>query len=272
MRKLVVPAALLTGLAMTSTASADTTVQFEVQDGAQGNLTQTAYVKDGMLMLKQAGGDANVDLLFNQADASMTVINHAERSFMVLDEQKLGALADQAQGMMSMVQKQMAEQLANLPPEQAARMREMLGGMGQAPAPAAPPEPVQIVPQGNTTVNGFKCRQYHVLKGGAKISEVCAAEPDELGIPGSDVAVFEAMKQMGERIAERMRGLSESMGSEIPDFSYAEVSGIPVQMRDFSSGAGSSMTVTKVVKGAADVSMQVPQDYAAQQLPSMPQM
>lgn len=272
-RDLFLTCLLAGGLIMTA-AGADTTIEFAVkQSPTAAPQTQSVYIKDGMLMVKAAGGDPTADLLFDEKTGVMTIINHQERTFMKLDEKRIGEMTQQAESMMTAVQQQMAQQLANLPPEQAAQMRAMMGnmGMGAMGTPPPPPQPSKLVKQGPGKINGIDCQKMDVLKGQRKVAEICVASPDSVGIPDQDHAVIQAMQAFGERVAEKTSGFLSRFGSEMPEFGGMRVDGVPVSMVDLSSESQTSMTVTRIDSGTGDVVPGVPPGYAEKQLPSLPQ-
>ena len=266
---------LLAGVLFTAAAGADTTIEFAVkQSPTAPPQTQSVYIKDGMLMVKAAGGDANTDLVFQQPTGTMTIVNHRDRTFTKLDEKRIGEMTQQAESMMSAVQQQMAEQLADLPPEQAERMRAMMGnmGMGATGAPPPAPEPSRLVEKGYDSVNGIDCQKMDVLKGQRKMAELCVASPGEVGIPNRDYAVIKAMQGFGARVAEQTSGFLSRFGSQVPEFGGMQVDGVPISMLDLSGNSQTSMTVTRIGSGTGGVTPGVPQGYVEKQLPSLPQM
>ncbi len=253
--------------------SADTTIEFSVSDSSSPQTrSQTAYVKDGTIFVKAAGGDPQIDLLFNRNQSAITIINHGDRTHMSFDEAKITQLSDQAQGMMSMVQKQLAESLANLPPEQAARMKEMMGGFGAPSGNQPPPPPKQMVKRGMLTINDMKCRQIDMMSGNEKVAQLCVADASSLGLAGDDFETIKAFQAFGERLSEKASKVSAQFGGTVPDFGGIQIDGVPVEMRNFSGPVSSVMTVTKLASGVGDVSMAIPQGYVPRQLPSLPTM
>ncbi len=256
-----------------TTVCADTTIEFSVGEaGSAQTRPQIAYIKDGALFVKGAGGDPQIDLLFKRERSSITIINHGERSYMNFDEQKISELSDRAQGMMSMVQKQLADNLANLPPDQAARMKEMMGNFG-VPAGGAPPPPKkELIKRGFMTINNMKCQQIDLLSNSQKVAQLCVADPSELNLPGDDYQTIKAMQAFGERLSQKASKISGQFAGSVPDFSGIQIEGLPVEMKSFSDPVSSVMTVTKVVGGVGNAAMAVPDGYNPRQLPSLPAM
>ncbi len=256
-----------------ATVCADTTIEFSVtESGSTQTTAQIAYVKDGTIFVKGAGGDPQVDFLFNRERSSITIINHGEQTYLSLDEQKISELSDRAQGMMSMVQKQLAENLANLPPEQAARMKEMMGNFGMPASDDPPPPKKKLIQRGMMTINNMKCRQIDVMSDNQKIAQLCMADPSALNLPGDDYQTIKAIQAFGERLSEKASKISGQFSGSVPELSGMPMDGLPLEMRNFSGPVSSVMTVTRLAAGVGEISMAIPEGYKPRQLPSLPKM
>lgn len=260
----------MTALLFSATVCADTTIEFAVTDsGSKGARPQTAYVKDGTIFVKGAGGDPQVDFLYNRERSAVTIIHHGDRTYVNFDEQKISELSERAQGMMSMVQKQLAENLANLPPEQAARMKEMMGNMGMPAGNAPPPPKKKLIKRGMKTVNKMKCRQIDVMSEGQTIAQLCMADRSDLDLHSDDYETIKALQAFGERLSQKADKISGQFSGTVPDFSDMPADGVPVEMRNFAGPAPSVMTVTKFSSGVGGVSMAVPDGYERREFPSL---
>ncbi len=256
-----------------TTVCADTTIEFGVTEpGSAQKKSQIAYVKDGRIFVKGAGGDPQIDLLFNRERSSITIVNHGDRTYLNFDEEKIGELSDRAQGMMSMVQKQLAENLANLPPEQAARMKEMMGNFGVSAGNQPPAPTKKLVKGGIMTINNMKCRQIDVMSDNQKVAQLCMADPSALNLPGDDYETIKAIQAFAERLSQKASRISAQFRGSVPEFSGMPMDGVPLEMRNFSGPVSSVMTVTRIAAGVGEVSMAIPDGYNPRQLPSIPEM
>ncbi len=264
---------LATVLSVGASAHAATTLKFTVTHGDPNkSTTQAAYIKDGKVLIKSAGGDPRYDLLFIRKSASMRVIDHGDRTVLTFDKQQITDLAARAQGMMTTVQQQIETNLAQLPPGQAERMRNMLGGMGiPVTAPAPVPEK-KIVPAGTKTVNAIRCRQIEVLRDRRKVAEFCVADAPDLNLPTDDYATVLALQAFGKTLAEKTEYMSRHVGGVMPNIGFEDVDGIPVEMRDLTGPVPSSMTVTGILAGIGGVVFTIPNGYTPRSLPSLPQL
>ena len=263
----------IAAILFSATVCADTTIEFSVTDsGSTRTRPQVAYVKDGTIFVKGAGGDPQIDFLYNRARSSVTIINHGERTYLSFDEQKISELSDRAQGMMSMVQKQLAENLANLPPEQAARMKEMMGNVGMPAGNAPPPPKKKLIKRGVTTINKMKCRQIDVMSNDQRIAQLCMADRSDLDLQSDDYETIKALQAFGERLSRKAGKISGQFRGPVPDFGDMPADGVPVEMRNFSGPAPSVMTVTRFAGGVGGISMAIPDGYKPRQFPSLPAM
>lgn len=253
-------------------ASGATTIDFILKQQGMADVSQAAYIAGGRILIKAAGGDPNMDLLFDQASETMTVVNHAEKSTLDLDAERVTALAGQATGMLEMVRQQLTAQMGNMSEEQRQQMEKMMESMGvgqlMQPEPSPPGETV-LKDAGMQQVNGFTCKRTEVFEGDQKIAEVCSTPADVMGIPSEDFAVIESMRAMSEMLREETARISSKMGQGVPQFGHADVSGVPVAMVD---EAGNSMAITSVREGVGDVRVEKPAGYTARQMPTLPQI
>jgi len=126
---------------------AATTINFILEQVDQAeNFSQTAYIDDGKILIKGAGGGSEIDLLFRQSNETMTVINHSDKTTLDIDAAGVASLASQAQGMMSIVQQQMAKQMENMSEAEREKFKEMIENLGGGQLMQAPPPPPPATP------------------------------------------------------------------------------------------------------------------------------
>lgn len=251
---------------------AATTINFSLKQAGQGSeVAQSAYIDDGKVLIKAAGGDPNYDLLFEQANETMTIIDHNEKTTLDINAQKVAALANQAQGMMDIVRQQLMLEMEDMSEEQRQKVETMIAslGGGQLMQVPPPPQPKAIKDIGAQTINGYSCQKMEVWEGDDKISEVCTAKPEEVGIPAEDYGVIQAMQAMSQKLREQTAKISTQMGQNVPQFGHTETPGVPVQMKDKS---GNTMTITQVQSGIGDASLSKPEGYTPKQMPTIPQL
>jgi len=158
----------------------------------------------GQNMLRVAGGRVRFDnhqdgsyMLFNAARREMTMVEPAKREFSVMDEATLDALQSSLDGMASQIEAQMA----GLPPEMRAQMRQMMGGV--LPDPEAQ-KTVRIEATGRKgEAAGFKCEYSRVLINNAVRSEACLAPADRLDFPAADAQAVRDWLGFARMMAEK---------------------------------------------------------------------
>ena len=250
---------------------ADATLQFQVRDLAAPNApvrTQTLYVKNQRILIKAAGGDNRIDILFDETGQTMSIVDHVKHTYLALDEENVSEFANRAEGLVSAVQ----EQVAALPAEQRAQLEQLLGNsvlgsVANAETPA--PEPKTYVKTGLRQVHSIKCQGIEVLKASTKIAELCVANADAIGIPDADFNTLKAFQVFGERLAARASPLAERFGARVPEFGTQKLDGLPVELKDHSAAGNMVMTVARVATGTiAEGAMRIPDDYTADRLPS----
>ena len=212
----------------------------------------------------EAGG-----MIFHGEQNEMIILDHAQGSYMIIDEARMNAMASQVSDAMS----QMQEALAAMPPEQRAMAEQMM----QQRFPTAPPT------QATETINdlgshgevaGIACRNYEVIRDGQKFRELCVSDWGDIQ-GGQETAnslkgvasFFESMRQAfsgagGMDVFDRQQELFGHMD---------ELDGYPVLSRDFSaSGALERQTI---LTGAREEELsagffQPPAGYSFQELPT----
>ena len=257
---------------VTTSASAATTINFILKQVDQASeVAQFAYIDDGKVLIKAAGGDPKYDLLFQQASETMTIIDHNDKTTLDIDAEKVAALASQAQGMIDIVRQQVQQGMEGMSEEQQQRVQAMIEGLGggKLMETPAPPKPKEVREIGAATINGYTCQKMEVWQGNEKTSEVCTAEPEDVGIPAEDYEVIQAMQAMSQKLRKQTAEISAQMGQNVPQFGDTETPGVPVQMKD---RAGNTMTITQVQPGVGEVKLTKPAGYTAKPMPTLPQL
>jgi hypothetical protein len=160
----------------------------------------------------------------------MVVLDMARNEYREMDRQSIEQVSEQLQGVMGQLQ----SQLQNLPPEQRARLEQMMKGrMGQAGQPAAPR--TTYTAKGSGSVNGFPCTQYEGMRGAEKVADLCAAKPAEVRFNASDFQVIEKMREFGANMLTTLAN-SPLANSRVADLMQPGYEGLPVQQTSYSGG------------------------------------
>ena len=111
---------------LTQPALGNTVYEFDVDDqsGSEQTSTVTAFVADGNLKLEINDERKNdhSEMIFHAARKEMVVVNHDDKSYMVLDQETLEAIGGQIDSAM----REVKEALAEVPEDQRAMVEKMM--------------------------------------------------------------------------------------------------------------------------------------------------
>lgn len=124
---------------------------------------------------------ATTVMIFDTGKQVMDIVNMAGKSYTELTKADLERLGEQMKGSMAQLQASMAK----MPPEQRARMEEMMRGRGVAMTPAK----TEYRKAGTGQAGKWTCDKYEGFQNGKKVSELCTVDPRALGLTAADFAV-----------------------------------------------------------------------------------
>lgn len=168
-------------------------------------------------------------MVFRGDQDKLIMINHEEKSYIVLDEAAMEALGSR----MDQVMNEMEEALKDVPPEKRDMVRKMMKermpGMAGDEAQES-----QIKKAGSGKVGGYSCTKYDVYKGDVKIMQHCVAPWSK--IKGGDemksamLAMGDFMDQMAEKFSSSSSFAGPGVQSERNMFKQLrKLDGFPVQ-------------------------------------------
>jgi hypothetical protein len=172
----------------------------------------------------------------------MVILDPARNEYREMDRQSMEQVSQQLQGAMAQLQ----SQLQNLPPEQRARLEQMMKGrMGQAGQSAAPR--TTYTAKGSGSVNGFACTKYEGMRGAEKVADLCAAKPADVHFNASDFQVIEKMREFGANMLTTLTN-SPLANSRVADLMQPGYEGLPVQQTNYSGGEAASKWEVKNIE------------------------
>jgi hypothetical protein len=219
-------------------------IQMEVTDVKTGTVQKQEMLLDvdRLRVNTTAGGSPNSILFLTDGGRSRIVIlNPARNEYREMDQQTLNQLS----GAMA----QMQAQLQNLPPEQRARIEQMLRGrMGRAGGGAA--QRTTYAAKGSGSINGFACTKYEGMRGTEKVAELCAAKPADLHF---DAADFQALGKLREFASSFLSTMANSpfANGRLDYLTQAGFEGYPVEHTTFSGGEATSKMQVKSIERAS---------------------
>ena len=165
------------------------------------------YLKLGVA---SPGQPEEVDSIFNSELREMVLVDHKEKSYMVMNEASMRQLAGQVNSAMSEMQSQMEQMLKDVPAGQRAEIEAMM--KRQMPAvqqPAARPRDELKKTGERASKSGYPCVKYEVWNGGRKIREVWVTDWSNIEGGEEAASVFEDMAGFFREMIEAMPGTGQ---------------------------------------------------------------
>ena len=221
-----------------------------------GGTSQTHHIQLDADHLRADTGD-NKAVIFDGARQVLEIVNTDQKTYRELTKADVDRLGDQMSGAMA----QMQTQMANLPPEQRARIEAMMKGRGVNPPGATAPKP-EYRKVGTDKVGRWTCDKYDVYENGAKAGDVCTVSPSALGLSDSDLAVTRQMQTFFAALLKFMPATQANQMLTIRSFTTEGLSGIPVRR---TRANGDSTELTDVTRGnVPESAFQVPEGFQKQ--------
>jgi hypothetical protein len=208
------------------------------------------------------GGDTQI-VVFDGPQQVLRIISLNRKSYTEMTK----ADADRIGSQVSTVMAAMKEKMANMPPEQRAKMEALMSRLGGG-VPALGAATPEYRRTGTDTVGTWACETYEGFRNGEKVSEICTVEPGALGLTAAD---FEISKQVATFFQKLLpQGADQLVG--VGTLETQGFSGIPVRRVRFSGGTVQSTSVLTEVRRQtfAESSYQVPEGFQKTAMRGMP--
>ncbi len=230
--------ALLLGFSISAAAAAGVVYEIEVTDHTESppRTESTQMSVEGRLLKMGTVGKgqrAPGHVIYRGDRREMVIVDHEDKTYVVMDEETLKAIADQMGQMMARVQ----EALKNVPEAQRAAVEEMMKGrMPDTAAKRAPAEVRRTGEQGDQM--GYPCVKYEVLRGGKVTQELWVTDWSNLEgsaevrqLFGEMAAFFKQMMDAFASAAGELGGMVGGLGDSMFAL-FDEIDGFPVVTRD----------------------------------------
>jgi uncharacterized protein DUF4412 len=252
------------GLAAAPAAAADGVLIAMKTTSGSTTTTHTTEIEKTRMRSETSANGRKMTMIFDGAGGGvMRTIDDQAKTYTEITKADVDRIGQQMSGAMAQLQ----EQLKNLPPEQRARMEQMMAGRGAAMGAVAGP-PTQYTKVGTDTVGKWRCDKYEGTKNGEKSSEVCTIDPSTLGFAMGD---FEVTKQMAEFFSKMMPQGMENLFRVGTAGQSGGFSGLPVRMVSFRNGQPQTVSeMTDVSRQSfPDSTFAVPAGYQKREMPGM---
>ncbi|PWU01799.1 MAG: hypothetical protein C5B51_22010 [Terriglobia bacterium] len=225
-------------------------MKIDVTDLKTNKTMQQEILLDAARLRVNIGGEGQQTSVFFLTDGGrnrLVMLDRASNEYREMDEQTLNQVSQQVSGAMAQLQ----AQLQNMPPEQRARIEQMMKGRGMpglgAPQPAAR---TTYTVKGSGSVNGFSCTKYEGARNGEKVADLCAAKPEDLHFTAADFQVFEQMRKFASSLTSSLGNLPGASAS-LTSLTDPGFEGFPIQQTAYSSGQPTHKTEVKSIDRAS---------------------
>ncbi len=213
---------------------------------------ETTVLADGKKLKMKAKKDANDEMIFRGDKREMVVVDHKEKSYMVINKEVIAEMGKKMQATVDQSMSQVNEALKNLPADKRAMvekmMKEKMPNAGAAPPPPPTAGMAKFKSEFKNTgergmQNGYSSIKYEVYRDGKKTHEHWVTSWDNIE-GGEDTA--EILQEMSAFFQEMMDAFSSSTGmggmgnapfqmDENMFASLKSLEGFPVVTKDFAN-------------------------------------
>jgi len=226
-------------LSLAGIAQAGAIFRIEVEDVSAGGGVEITEIKiDGNRMRTDSQGDDPTSMIFLGESDEMYMIDHSEKSYIVMDRETVQALASK----MNEAMKQMEAALAQVPPEQREMMERMMKErMGGASSSTPRAQPVVRSLGESDSVNGIACEWKEVTRGGVVDFKACVAHSGDI-VGGDEMqAMALEMRDFVSALMEAFTSMANSnmfgsMLADNPMSAMEDLGGFPLISEDFDNG------------------------------------
>ena len=162
-------------------------------------LAQSARVQEGRIAVKQAGGNPDLDLIFDSVSMTLFIINQRNNSYYRIDQGVIKKAAS------------MIESLSAVAESQGGVLSDLLGtfGLSEEDEQAR----IEIVKTDSIlSAANIKCQLFQQFKNSQLESELCIAPEQGLGVLGEHYRTLELFYEFGNDLITRAGGRSGKHG------------------------------------------------------------
>jgi len=203
--------------------------QKEPGTGTTGRSEGKVKGKNIRLDYYRKGDVPDGSMVFRGDQGKLIMINHEDKTYIVLDEAAMEALGSR----MDQVMSQMEEALKDVPPEKRDMVRKMMKERMPGTAWGEAQE-LQIKKAGSGKVDGYSCTKYDIYKGDEKTMQHCVAPWDKIDggseMKSAMLGMGDFMDQMAEKFSRSSSIAGPGVQSERNMFKQLrKLDGFPVQ-------------------------------------------
>lgn len=216
-------------------------------------------------LMKMSNSDES-EMIFNASAQNMTIVSHADKSYIVMDQNTGSAIKSE-------MEKAMEQALAQVPPEQRAMvenmMKQKMAGMGvpQVPEMETPKTEMRQTSR-SETINGYDCTFYEAYRDDQKEGEFCIASWSELDASDNIQNSFKSMSEFMEGFLDQFKEMAPIQMESNPFTYMKEIGGFPVLSIQYSNGEPTYQSTLSSIteQDIEDAAFQPPEDYKLQNM------
>ena len=187
-------------------------------------------VEEPLLKMDVISGSDEMDgeMIYRGDRREMVVVNDKDKTYFVLGEEDIKALAAQINQAMSA----MEQALAAVPEGQREKMREMMNK--RMPMQTEQREPAELKKTGETdTINGYPCVKYQVWRAGILERELWVTPWKNIEGGADTVQAFEDMSGFFKEMLDSLPQMGDRSFADSAFEHLKEMGGMPVVTREF---------------------------------------
>jgi hypothetical protein len=223
-------------LFLAARALAGVVLEIETKDhrsNESGTVVTLVDGKDLKMTITSGGDQEESEMIFRGEKREMIVVDHDDKTFMVIDEAMIDSIGDQLSG----YEAQMREALKDVPPEQRAMVEKMMKGRMPAPAKAPARPKIEFRNTGDhDTKNGYPSVKYEATINDRKTQEFWVTDWDNVDGGDDVVEAFQAMAEFFKHMRDSMPRFGADDDADDNPFEHMqEMDGFPVLTYDYAS-------------------------------------
>ncbi len=237
-------------LLLANNAMADARIDTDVvQNGIAMNYAMYVQADKVRIVDQRVGGD---DILFDTAKSELLVINHADQSYMRIDQKRIGELV------------QLLESAAELARSQGGVLGDLMKTFG-LDNELGKKEEVSYRHLGTIEqIAGTDCEVVHAYQNEEVQTELCIAK--QLPISQQDAETLNGFMRFSHNLVSRAGSVISQLGLAIPTLPKSEIGGIPLDMKSLKDQT--TARVSRISSGAVTPDLfKVPAGYQQTELP-----
>lgn len=189
-------------------------IEFSVDDNGN-NILQAAQILNGFVYVQKAGGDPNLDLIFDSTAMSLYIIEHNSQSYYKIDQGVISKAAS------------MIESLSAVAESQEGVLADLLNTLGFSEEEEQANREVRKTDTVLSTA-GINCQLFQQLKNGELESELCIAPKDGLTSLGNEYNTMVLFYQFGDQLMTKAGNILENIGFGLPRLTKLGEGGLPI--------------------------------------------